>query len=196
MPLLPDVARRCGARWSIARCARGALSPSPEQVEYADMLLRRARGDLQACRVLIDNTDIDDNIVGFHAQQAAEKALKVVLVLQGVDLPLSHDLMFLVRQVRESGIEPPGELSEAQWLTPWAAELRYDEPTALDRPAALAVAENAVSWADVLLSEATASEPRGPIQGSVWRKPDPAEPDTTPATTGNPTVPDPPSATS
>jgi HEPN domain-containing protein len=160
------------------------------------MLLRRASGDLQACRVLIDNPDIDDNIVGFHAQQAAEKALKVVLVLQGVDLPLSHDLKFLVRQVRESGIEPPGELSEAQWLTPWAAELRYDEPTALDRPAALAVAENAVGWAEALLSDATAGETQGSIQGSVLSKTDTAEPDTTTATTGNPTVPDIPSAIS
>jgi HEPN domain-containing protein len=58
------------------------LSPSPEQVEYAELLLRRAKDDLQACRVLADDTDIDDNIVGFHAQQAVEKALKVALVLQ------------------------------------------------------------------------------------------------------------------
>lgn len=160
------------------------------------MLLRRAKGDLQACRALADDTDIDDNIVGFHAQQAAEKALKVVLVLQGADLPLSHDLKFLVRQVRESGVEPPGELSDAQWLTPWAAELRYDEPIALDRAAALAVAESAVSWADSLLAEASTTDPQGSIQGSVLSKTDPGESETTPATTGNPTVPDPPSATS
>jgi HEPN domain-containing protein len=102
--------------------------------------------------MLADDTDIDDNIVGFHAQQAVEKALKVALVLQDADLPLSHDLKFLVRQVGESGVEPPDSLVAAQWLTSWAAELRYDEPIALDRPEALAVAENAVSWADSLLA--------------------------------------------
>ncbi len=37
---------------------------------------------------------------------------------------------------------------------------------------------------------------QGSIQGSVLSKTDPAEPDITPATTGNPTVPDPPWATS
>lgn len=140
------------------------MSPSPEQVEYAELLLRRAKGNLTACRVLADDTEIDDNIVGFHAQQAVEKALKVALVLQGADLPLSHDLNFLVRRVREAGVEPPEELSDAQWLTPWAAELRYDESIALDRPAALVVAESAVSWAESLLAEASAPESRGSIQ--------------------------------
>ena len=115
------------------------------------MLLRRAKGDLQACRALADDTDIEDNIVGFHAQQAVEKALKVALVLADADLPLSHDLGFLVRRVRESGVEPPKEFSDVQWLTPWAAELRYDEPIALDRTAALAAAESAVGWATSLL---------------------------------------------
>jgi HEPN domain-containing protein len=163
------------------------LSPSPEQAEYASLLLRRAKGDLEACRVLVDNADIDDNIVGFHAQQAVEKALKVVLVLQGADLPLSHDLKFLVREVRESGVEPSDKLMDAQWLTPWAAELRYDEPVALDRPEALAVADNAVTWAESLLTGATSTK----AQASGLSKTNPAEPDPTPATTGNPTLPDP-----
>jgi HEPN domain-containing protein len=132
---------------------RDVSSPNPEQVEYAEVLLRRAKGDLQVCQKLADDTEVDDNIVGFHAQQAVEKALKVALVLADADLPLSHDLEFLVRQVRESGIEPTQEFSDAQWLTPWAAELRYDEPIPLDRAAALAAAESAVGWAVSLLDD-------------------------------------------
>lgn len=77
------------------------FSPSPEQIEYAELLLCRANGDLQASRVLIDDADIDDNIVGFHAQQAVEKAMKVVLVLADADLPLTHDLKSLMRRIRE-----------------------------------------------------------------------------------------------
>ena len=45
----------------------------------------------------------------------------------------------------------PEELASVDWLTPWAAELRYDEPTALDRAAALAVAESAARWSGSLL---------------------------------------------
>jgi len=46
------------------------FSPSPEQIEYAELLLRRANGDLQACRVLSENTDIDDNIVAAGSREA------------------------------------------------------------------------------------------------------------------------------
>jgi HEPN domain-containing protein len=94
------------------------LSPSPEQIEYAEMLQRRAAGDLLVCRKLLDDTDIDDSIIGFHAQQCVEKALKVALVLADVELPRTHDLESLVEQVEEAGIKVPEELSSVDWLTP------------------------------------------------------------------------------
>lgn len=58
----------------------------------------------------------------------------------------------LVEQVEATGIEVPDELASVEWLTPWAAALRYDEPTPLDRPSALAAAESAISWATGLVS--------------------------------------------
>jgi HEPN domain-containing protein len=106
------------------------FSPSPEQIEYAELLLRRANGDLQACRVLAD-----------------------------ADLPLTHDLKFLMRQVRETGTEPPQNISDTAWLTPSAAELRYDEPIAFDRTAALTAAESATGWAASLLANAKLPQP-------------------------------------
>lgn len=119
--------------------------------------------------MLVADADIDDNIIGFHAQQAVEKALKVALVLADADLPLTHDLGFLVRQVRETGTAPPQDLSDTAWLTPWAAELRYDEPIALDRIAALAAAERSVGWAVSLLEDpasgASPDETREEISG-------------------------------
>jgi HEPN domain-containing protein len=127
------------------------LSPSPEQLEYAGVLLRRAEGDVAACRLLAEDPEMSGEVVGFHAQQAVEKALKVALVLQGVEFPRTHDLGFLVALVQESGTEFPAELGDSDWLTPWAATLRYDEPAALDRAAALALAENAAQWAASLL---------------------------------------------
>jgi HEPN domain-containing protein len=67
------------------------LSLSPEQIEYAEMLQRRAAGDLHVCQKLVDDIEVDDSIIGFHAQQAVEKALKVALVLAGIELPHTHD---------------------------------------------------------------------------------------------------------
>jgi HEPN domain-containing protein len=127
------------------------LSPSPEHVEYAETLLRLADADLYACRVLADADDLADGAVGFHAQQAVEKALKVAIVLAEVELPRTHDLEQIKEQVEATGAQLPSELAGVDWLTPWAVALRYDEPTALDRAAAFALAESACSWARTLL---------------------------------------------
>jgi HEPN domain-containing protein len=130
------------------------LSPSPEQVEYAEMLKRRAAGDLYVCRALAEDSEVDDNIIGFHAQQTVEKALKIALVLADIELPHTHDLESLAELVRESSTELPAEIEGTEWLTPWAADLRYEEPVPLDRNAALTAATNADRWAASLLAQA------------------------------------------
>ncbi|HEY2140956.1 MAG TPA: HEPN domain-containing protein [Solirubrobacteraceae bacterium] len=129
------------------------MSPSPEQIEYAELLLDGAKGRVHVCRVLKDQTEIGDSIIGFHTHAAVEKALRVALVLTDVELPLTHDLDFLVQLVREAGIDLPTSLADTGWLTPWAAEFRYDEPTTLDRAAALTAAEKATGWAASLLTD-------------------------------------------
>ena len=123
------------------------------------MLHRLATGDLYACRKLADDAEVDDHIIGFHAQQAVEKALKVALVLADSELPRTHDLELLVEQIKATGKTVPDDLSATEWLTPWAAELRYDEPIALDRAAALTAAESATGWAASLLADAKRPQP-------------------------------------
>jgi len=131
-----------------------ASSPSPEQREVADVLLRRAESDLRACRRLADEPDMEDDVVGFHAQQAVEKAVKAALVLHGVDFPRSHDLDFLLARAEGRGLRIPDRIEDAEWLTPWAAQLRYDEAAEpLDRSAAIEAATSAVGWARSLLDE-------------------------------------------
>ncbi len=123
------------------------------------MLQRLATGDLYACRKLADDAEIGDQIIGFHSQQTVEKALKVALVLADSELPRTHDLELLAEQVEGAGTKVPEELSRTDWLTPWAAELRYDEQIALDRTAALAVAESAIAWAASLLDDSASDVP-------------------------------------
>jgi HEPN domain-containing protein len=74
------------------------LSPSPEHVEYAETLLRLADADLYAGKMLADADDLAGGAVGFHAQQAVEKALKVAIVLAEAELPRTHDLEQLKEQ--------------------------------------------------------------------------------------------------
>lgn len=122
--------------------------PSPEQVEYATVLLRRAESDLRACETLANDAAMNDDVIGFHAQQAVEKSLKVALVLAGVEFPRTHDLSFLVDLASEHGVEVEPAVVAATHLTPWAAQLRYDDPSGvLDREAAVAGARAAVAWA-------------------------------------------------
>lgn len=128
------------------------MSPSPEHLEYAQMLLRRARGDLRACELLAADADIDDSAIGFHAQQCVERALKMALVTGEVELPRTHDLELLAEKAQASGLNVPDALADADWLTPWAAAFRYEEPSPLDRNAALAAAESAIAWAASLVA--------------------------------------------
>lgn len=92
--------------------------------------------------------------VGFHAQQAVEKAVKVALTLEGVDFPKTHDLEYLLTLAGKCSIALEPEFESASWLTPWAAEFRYDDAPieTLDRKRAIAAAHAAVSWCQGLIT--------------------------------------------
>ena len=51
-----------------------------QPVDLARAYLKLADRDLKALDLLIGSREIDDETVGFHAQQAVEKCLKAVLV--------------------------------------------------------------------------------------------------------------------
>lgn len=127
-------------------------APTPEQREYAELLLTHAASDLRACRVLMSEEDMRDDVVGFHAQQAVEKALKVALVIEDIDFPRTHDIRELVDIAVDNSVAVPDSIHEARWLTPWAAQLRYEMLESLDRDAAFSIAADAVEWARGLLS--------------------------------------------
>lgn len=48
-------------------------------IEEADRLLRLARKDRLACKLLLPVEELASSVASFHAQQAAEKALKPIL---------------------------------------------------------------------------------------------------------------------
>ena len=98
------------------------------------------------------------------------------LVLADSELPHTHDLELLVEQIKGTGTTVPDELSRTEWLTPWAAELRYDERIALDRDAALAAAESANGWAASLLADAKRPQPE-PDPGRKAREEAPPAPE-------------------
>jgi predicted nucleotidyltransferase len=78
------------ARWSIAHCARARCRRVLSSLSMHRCCFAGQGADLRACRVLVDEVDIDDSVVGFHGQQCAEKALKAALVLADVEIPRTH----------------------------------------------------------------------------------------------------------
>jgi HEPN domain-containing protein len=140
--------------------------PTPEQIEVAGSLAQLAGIDLATAEKLAPDPEMDDRPVGFHAQQAVEKSMKVALMLEGIDFPKTHDLEYLIVLVGKHSIAMGSELESASWLTPWASEFRYDDAPieTLDRKRAIAVASAAVNWCQELIANRTdsAAEPSDP----------------------------------
>jgi HEPN domain-containing protein len=93
----------------------------------------------------------------FDAQQAAEKAVKAVLIHRGVEVPGAHDLARLLSLAEEAGEEVPDEVLDAAELTPYAVAGRYPGPlrpvTDEEYARALTLAERVVRWAEHAITE-------------------------------------------
>lgn len=127
----------------------------PEGHDLAKVLARKAEGDAKAMRRLAPDPEIDDEAVGFHAQQAIEKWLKAVMALRGLKEARIHDLGRLLEILGEAGVDsPPG----ADWLDDlsiYAVPLRYADlldAEPLDRDATLVLVDEVGEWASVQFS--------------------------------------------
>lgn len=86
----------------------------------------------------------------YDSQQAAEKALKAVLVARGVPAPRTHNIGRLIGLLRQDGARVPESLDPAVHLTDYAGETRYPSPfllSAADADRALARARAVLDWA-------------------------------------------------
>jgi HEPN domain-containing protein len=60
----------------------------------------------------------------FHAQQAAEKAIKAVLLHRGIRFPYVHDIGELMRLLKRKAASVPSRVWKARQLTDYAVETR------------------------------------------------------------------------
>jgi HEPN domain-containing protein len=66
-------------------------------------LLALAREDLASAEALHAAERVSDSPVGFHAQQAVEKALKAAIASRGQEFPFTHDLGVLMQLCEDAG---------------------------------------------------------------------------------------------
>ena len=110
--------------------------------------MRRAKADIRLAGVYLED-------LCFDAQQAAEKAIKALLIQRGVDFPYVHDLARLLTLLEETGEKIPASIKKAEALTKYAVVSRYPglaEPvTRTEHKKAVAIAEVVVRWAGGIL---------------------------------------------
>jgi len=95
--------------------------------EHVRTLLHKAAQDEAVLTELAQDLKFDDETVGLHAQQAAEKLLKAWLSYLGVNYPKTHRLETLIDLLNASGASVPSEFDDLARLTPFAIAFRYDE---------------------------------------------------------------------
>ncbi len=92
----------------------------------------------------------------FEIQQAAEKAMKAVLLSKGIKFRFVHDLAELLTLLEQNGILFPDEIRAASDLTDYSVEARYPGPfepvTEIEFKDALKTAEAVVEWAEAQIS--------------------------------------------
>lgn len=93
----------------------------------------------------------------FQAQQAAEKAVKAVLLHSRISFPYTHDLTALLRLLKKGGRPVPTGVEEASLLTRFAVATRYpglSEPvTRKETENAIKVANRVLRWAQKTIGE-------------------------------------------
>jgi HEPN domain-containing protein len=128
------------------------MPPDPAQI--SDEWLRRARGNLARARQPKPAEGFWEDLC-FDAQQAAEKAVKAVLVCRQVDFPKTHQIGELLVLLRQAGHDAPETVWQAQPLSNYAVSTRYpspEEPVTEDEwRDAVAIAEQVVRWAESMI---------------------------------------------
>ena len=135
-----------------------------EQPDPAAHWLELADGDLAVARWILAGEGLPTYAVAFHAQQAAEKALKGLLERCRIPFQRTHDLHLLFELLPEAA-RRPFDLGDLDRLTPWAIEGRYgsDEPGfgRADARALLETAERIVKAARDEVARVDRQERRG-----------------------------------
>jgi HEPN domain-containing protein len=97
--------------------------------EAVGIWIRRAENDLKTGRDELSTSDPATDTVCFHMQQCCEKYLKAFLVFHGKEHPKTHDLALLIDSCAK--LDPSFQTLfewNADLLTQYAVEVRYDEP--------------------------------------------------------------------
>lgn len=110
--------------------------------------LSKARHDIETARRMVNHAEPITDTAVYHCQQAAEKALKAVLIKRGEAVFKTHDLVALLTKCANSDQAFTRWVEVAATLTPYATAFRYPSD---DPEPPLADAQDAIRMARELL---------------------------------------------
>ena len=120
--------------------------------------LARAKADLALAQIQPPEGGLYEDLC-FHAQQAAEKALKAVYIAQGWPFRYVHVLEELITGLRTRGLQVPDEVAKAVRLTDYAFSTRYPGPaepvSKQEHAQAVELANMVVQWAKATVEKRT-----------------------------------------
>ena len=134
--------------------------PSENRPDYdkPEYWLLHAESDLVAAGLREEGLLLAYNC--FHAQQAAEKALKAAGVARGAWFPRTHDIAELISELRRGGVAVPDSLDIADILSDYAVETRYPGEARVSEEEcerATRIARDVVEWAKAEVARARAN---------------------------------------
>lgn len=95
-------------------------------IDLTNKWLQKANNDLISAKHLFEDLHPKQiDISCFHAQQAAEKALKGFLYYKGLEPPKSHNLLLLCQKCSEIDISFSAIMDACIMLTPYGVITRY-----------------------------------------------------------------------
>ncbi|MDR3668931.1 MAG: HEPN domain-containing protein [Ignavibacteriaceae bacterium] len=129
-----------------------------QNLEHAENMLTMSNKDFNALCGMMVNTDYFSNeIFGFHAQQAVEKAAKALLDIFSIEYKKIHDIGELFNLLRQNGNVIPVDFLDLQDLTEYAVDLRYDsfelDADSLDRKMILEKVSGFIDYVKRLLDQ-------------------------------------------
>ena len=124
----------------------------PKPGSAADWL-RRAHSDLALASIALPAGVLYTELC-FHAQQAAEKSIKAVLVHYGIEFRKVHNIDYLLTLLPKE-VPLPSEVEDAVGLTSYAVALRYpgdyEDVTEEAYREAIQAARVVVAWAEQII---------------------------------------------
>lgn len=148
-------------------------SSADDLTEVSRTLARKAKSDATAAREFVGNSDITDEIIGFHAQQAIEKWLKAIIAGRGETFERTHDLRRLIRVAAHDLENAPFDVDAVVALTQYSAPLRYEDlldAEPLDREATVGLVDEVGQWAETVIkttAESNAEKTNGDDEESA-----------------------------